>query len=255
MYEIRKIPPVTRTLVGATLGMTFPIILTLLPGYWVLFIWKLVKRGQVWRIPTSFFYGGSGIPFLFNIVMLYQNSGELESGWYPRRSADYAYQLILASILILALNMPLGTLVHYRALLSCITYLSTRLSPETPVSILGLVTIRAFYFPFALLFLDLISEGPGAAIVSLTGVLAGHIWYLLEWTPRGPRRPGQGMGAVVGRAPNWLIRLIGQDREASSTVGSSERRPYGEVVVPRDRQPTATNKGYTWGRGQRLGSE
>ncbi|KIO21000.1 hypothetical protein M407DRAFT_219498 [Tulasnella calospora MUT 4182] len=236
MYEIRKIPPVTRTLVGATLGMTFPIILTLLPGYWVLFIWKLVKRGQVWRIPT-------------------QNSGELESGWYPRRSADYAYQLILASILILALNMPLGTLVHYRALLSCITYLSTRLSPETPVSILGLVTIRAFYFPFALLFLDLISEGPGAAIVSLTGVLAGHIWYLLEWTPRGPRRPGQGMGAVVGRAPNWLIRLIGQDREASSTVGSSERRPYGEVVVPRDRQPTATNKGYTWGRGQRLGSE
>ncbi|KAG8900482.1 hypothetical protein FRC00_012708 [Tulasnella sp. 408] len=198
MDEIRKIPPVTR--------------------YKILFVWKLVKGGQVWRIPTSFFFGGSGFPFLFDLVMLYRNSEQLETAWYPRRSADYAYQLGLASAVILALNIPLETYVHYRALLSCITYLSTRLSPDTPMSIFGLLTIKALYFPFALIALDLIQAGPAAAMVSLTGVVAGHIWYMLEWTPRGPQRPGRGTGAVVGRAPNWLIRLIGQDRESSSTA-------------------------------------
>ncbi|KAG8916069.1 hypothetical protein FRC00_000622 [Tulasnella sp. 408] len=118
---------------------------------------------------------------------------------------------------------------------------------------MGLVKIRAFYFPFALIALDVVKHGPRTAMISLTGILAGHAWYLLEWVPRGPQRPGQGMGAVVGRPPNWLIRLIGQDKEASSTVGSTPR-PYGSVVVPSDVQPTATTTGYNWGRGQRLGS-
>lgn len=123
------------------------------------------------------------------------------------------------------------------------------------MSIFGLLTIKALYFPFALVALDLIQAGPAAAMISLTGVVAGHIWYMLEWTPRGPQRPGRGTGAVVGRAPNWLIRLIGQDQEASSTVGPSDSRPYGQAFVPRDRQPTATTTGYNWGRGQRLGTE
>ncbi|KAG8910497.1 hypothetical protein FRC00_008081, partial [Tulasnella sp. 408] len=113
-----------------------------------------------------------------------QNSEQLESGWYPRRSVDYAYQLTLTSILIIALNLPLGVVVHYRALLHCIVYLSTRLSPDTPVSIFGLINIRAFYSPFALLFLDVVSDGPGAAIVPLTGVLAGHNPAGLDWENR-----------------------------------------------------------------------
>ncbi|KAG8946801.1 hypothetical protein FRC04_011457 [Tulasnella sp. 424] len=255
MDEIRKIPPVTRTLVAATVGISVPVMLQLVSGYRILFVWKLVKGGQVWRIPTSFFFGGSGFAFLFDLVMLYRNSEQLETAWYPRRSADYAYQLGLASAVILALNIPLETFVHYRALLSCITYLSTRLSPDTPMSIFGLITIKALYFPFALVALDLIQAGPAAAMISLTGVVAGHIWYMLEWTPRGPQRPGRGTGAVVGRAPNWLIRLIGQDQEASSTVGSSDSRPYGQAFVPRERQPTATTTGYNWGRGQRLGTD
>ena len=47
MDEIRKIPPVTRTLVGATLGITLPVMLELMSAYPILFVWKFVKTGQV----------------------------------------------------------------------------------------------------------------------------------------------------------------------------------------------------------------
>lgn len=141
------------------------------------------------------------------------------------------------------LNLPLKSFIHYRPLLCCITYLSSRLNPDAPVSIFGLLTVRALFFPFVLVGLDLIQGGPGAAMVSLTGIIAGHLWYLLEWT-----RGGRGMGL---RAPGFLRRLMG-DGEREDT----ERRDYGRAFVPRDRQGDARDAArHHWGRGNRLGTE
>jgi len=255
MDEIRKIPPVTRTLLGGTLAITVPIMLELLSPYKILFAWHLVKGGEVWRIPSSFFFGGMGFPFIFDMMMLYRNSDNLESSWYPRRSADYAYQLLLASIGLLGLNIPLHTSVHFRPLLCCITYLSSRLNPDAPVSIFGLLTIKALYFPFALVGMDLISGGPGAAMISLTGVIIGHLWYILEWQERGAGRPGRGEGAVVGRAPQWLKRMIGQGTEDPGGQ-PVDRRPYGTAFVPRGASSLAAEATrHAWGGGHRLGSE
>lgn len=47
MTEIWKIPPVTRTLVAATLAISAPVMLQLISPYKVLFVWKYVKQGQV----------------------------------------------------------------------------------------------------------------------------------------------------------------------------------------------------------------
>jgi Derlin-2/3 len=46
-------------------------------------------------------YSGSGIPLIFDFAMLYRNSNALEEVHYPRRSADYAYHLILSAVSIL----------------------------------------------------------------------------------------------------------------------------------------------------------
>jgi len=259
MNEIRKIPPVTRSLVGATLAISGPVMLELVSPYKFLFVWNYVKQGQVWRIPTSFFLGGSGITFVFDIVMLYRNSDALETIWYHRRSADYGWQLLLASGAILALNIPLKTFVHYRALLTCLTYLSSRLNPEAPMSIFGLITIKALYFPFALLGMDLLNGGPAAAIVSLTGIVAGHVWYMLEWQDNGATRPGRGTGAVVGKPPGWFARFVGNGESAdTSGSGGSGRQPaprtYGAAVAPRGGERGAAT-GHSWGSGHRLGSD
>jgi len=244
--------------------------LQLLSPYKILFVWKYVKMGQLWRIPTSFFYGGSGITFLFDLIMLYRNSDALETIWFHRRSADYAYQLLLACGLILVMNIPLESFIHYRALLTCLTYLSSRLNPDAPMSIFGLVTIKALYFPFALLGLDVLNGGPAAAIVSLTGIVAGHAWYILEWQENGPTRPGRGTGAVVGKPPAWFRNFIesgvdgaGTSGGGGSTTGSgsgtarrADPRPYGTAIPPRANEPPRANPtGYSWGGGNRLGTE
>lgn len=51
MDEIRKIPPVTRTLVGATLGITLPVLLQLVAPYKILFVRQyVVERFEVSRL-------------------------------------------------------------------------------------------------------------------------------------------------------------------------------------------------------------
>ncbi|KAG8846688.1 hypothetical protein FRB96_001924 [Tulasnella sp. 330] len=270
MDEIRKIPPVTRTLVASTLAVSGPVMLQLVSPYPLLFVWKFVKHGQLWRIPTSFFFGGSGFAFLFDVVMLYRNSDALETIWFNKRSADYAWQLLMASGLILALNIPLESFVHYRGLLMCLTYLSSRLNPEAPMSIFGLLTAKALYFPFALVGMDVIMGGPAAAIVSFTGLVAGHVWYMLEWQEDASRgRSGGGRGSVVGRPPRWFERFIGNgsgsgptggggssSSSSSSSTARANPRPYGAAIPPRTNDaPRASTTGYTWGRGNRLGTE
>ncbi|OSD08771.1 hypothetical protein PYCCODRAFT_1356851 [Trametes coccinea BRFM310] len=71
MDEIRKIPPVTRFLCGASLGVTLPVMLQIVSPYKVIFVKELVtRRYEVWRAFTSFFLGSSGINFIFDFVML-----------------------------------------------------------------------------------------------------------------------------------------------------------------------------------------
>ncbi|KAG8970247.1 hypothetical protein FRC03_010437 [Tulasnella sp. 419] len=258
MDEIRKIPPVTRFIVGSTLAVTLPLMLQVLPGDLIIFDLSKLKQLQVWRLITCFFYGGNGLQFLFDIIMLYRNSDALESTYYNRRSPEYAYQLVLASIGILLLNLPLETIIHYRALLVCITYLASRLSPNAPVSVFGILSLKALYFPFVLVGLDLITGGPPAAAVSLTGVIAGHAWWLLEWKEDGPSHGGGGRGGVMGRAPRWLVNLVGMGEDPQTRDAQQNQRAYGGAYAPRGRGLNdggsgATGNQHTWGSGQRLG--
>src|SRR5882757_11495778 len=94
-----------------------------------------------------------------------RSSNSIELDHYGRRSADYAWQLTLAAGAILvrsfirnpicelrgnyryqALNLPLGSFVHSRALTLCLLYFSSALAPPgSQTSIMGLVTIPVKY--------------------------------------------------------------------------------------------------------------
>lgn len=71
MDEIRKIPPVTRTILLTTIGLTVPMLLGLLSPHRFVLIWPAVlRRWQVWRPITAFFFGGQGLQLLFDCFLL-----------------------------------------------------------------------------------------------------------------------------------------------------------------------------------------
>ncbi|KAH9939857.1 DER1-domain-containing protein [Amylocystis lapponica] len=241
--EIRKIPPVTRFLCGSSLAVSVPVMMQVVAPYQVVFIKDLVtRRFEVWRVFTSFFLGSSGINYIFDLVMLYRNSDQLESSHYARRSADYAWQLLLASLAILALNIPLRAVVHTRPLLLALTYLSARLAPPgASTSLFGLLSLPLEYLPYALVAMDLVLAGPAAAAQALSGVLVGHLWWWGAWQGAAPR--------TLGIAPAWLRRVIGDGPGAAGgAVGGVH-----VVPPPRVREEAERATGHRWGSGHRLG--
>ncbi|KAF8122572.1 Der1-like family-domain-containing protein [Boletus edulis] len=251
--EINKIPPVTRFLVLSSLGVTIPAIVGFVSMHKLVFITPLItKKWEVWRAYTSLFFGTTGLGYLFHLIMLYRNSNSLETTHYERRSSDYAWQLFLASLGVIALNRPFGSVVHDHAFLNCLTYLMCALAPPgAQTSVMGLITIPVKYFPYALLAIDVLN---GRASESLSGMIVGHLWWWFVWgAGTGAGGVEQGRFAGLALAPRWLRGLFGEhegERRATNRGGY-------QVHAPRQRAEQAAGgraTGYSWGSGQRLGS-
>lgn len=89
MDEIRKIPIVTRSVIGGVLAGTLPVLAGILPIYPLVFIPQRVTRDwQLWRLLTSFCFGGKGLAFVFDLFMMYRGLNDLEESHFRRRTAD-----------------------------------------------------------------------------------------------------------------------------------------------------------------------
>ncbi|KAF8318709.1 DER1-domain-containing protein [Clavulina sp. PMI_390] len=259
--ELKKIPPVTRFVLFSLFGVTVPTtILEVVSPYPFFFTYDLgIKQFQIWRIFTSFFLvllpPGQKLQFIFDVAMLYRASNHLEEGKYPQRSADYAWHLLLTALSCFALNVPLKAFVHFRPLLLAMVTVSSLIDPEAPTSLFGLISFPQKYYPLVLLGLETLNGGVGGAVVATTGLISGYGWWMLEWK-EGPGSPNPGSGRVMGRAPNWLRRLIGD--QATPVVprsgGVDVRVPAGRALNDGGRGQAPIATGYNWGSGQRLGS-
>jgi len=263
--ELRKIPPVTRFLCASSLAITIPVLMNILPPYKVVFVKELViKRLEIWRLWSSFFLGSGGINYIFEFVMLYRTSEQLESGQYLRRSADYAYQLLVAGLSIIAVSTPLQPFIFTRPLLMCLTYLSSALAPlGAQTSLMGLVTFPVSYLPYVMIGLDLLMGGAGAAALSIAGAVVGHFWYWGIWNARQGASVAEGVLASWGRAPRWMKWLVGETGTLPPPADGVGASAGGvRVIPPRRNLPTGGNSpgaggstsGYNWGRGRSLGS-
>lgn len=244
LEELRKIPPVTRFLCGSLLSVSLPMMTQLVSPYKLLFVRELVtQQYEVWRAFTTFFIGGSGINFIFDVAMFYRNSDELESKHFAGRSADYAWQLLLASLTILGLNLPLRTFIHTRALLIALTYVSSMLAPAgSQTSFWGLITFPVKYLPYAFIAMDFLMGGPQAAAVSVSGAVVGHLWWWTVWET--------GLLRGWASAPRFLRSLMGED----GGDGRPQNLGGGVYAVPPRREEPARPARGNWGPGRRLGS-
>jgi len=205
----------------------------------MIFVKELVTRKwEFWRIYTTFFLGESGINFIFDLAMQYRNTAALES-YYDGRSADLAWQLLLASAAIIGFNIPLKTFIHTRALMVTVTYVSGQLSPPgTQASLWGVLSLPVRYFAYILVAIDFVVGGKGAALSALSGILVGHLWWWGVWESRALQE--------LGRAPGWMrafIDTLPSPGPGASGGSSSHLRRSGAQMT-----------GYNWGSGHRLGN-
>ncbi|KAG8752702.1 hypothetical protein FRC11_008101, partial [Ceratobasidium sp. 423] len=224
--KLNGIPPVTKFILAATVVVSVPTMLGILPATSVAFDPHYAfHRKEIWRLCTTWFYSPSSEPFLFiaGIFLLYHSALNLETNLFDGRSADYAWQVFISAILIMGLNVPLKTPILSRPLVHFLIYRDSCSVKNPYISVLDLAYIPRRYLPWVMLALDAIMDGPLAFCRSLTGVLVAHIWLMLIPRPSvlqmaesktsddQPKKPLPGWRKYAN-APSWVRKVIPNER-------------------------------------------
>ncbi|WWC59706.1 uncharacterized protein I303_102268 [Kwoniella dejecticola CBS 10117] len=247
---VNAVPPVTRTLLIATAAVTFPCLLGIISPATIALIWpKVLGRFEIWRPFTSFFFGGSGFPLIYDFFLIYRNSSAMERDIYRNDTAEYAWLHLMLASFITIFNSLVGLPFLFRPLLHAQTYVWCRANPTLKVSIFGLLTIPTSLYPPALIVLDLLTGGPMKALGGILGLLSGHLWwfiatYLPLHAPTHLRRPNP------LAPPIWFRRIF--NAPSSQRTGFKAYRPEGSSTAASPTDPAAAVR-HRWGGGQRLG--
>ncbi|GAA5822208.1 hypothetical protein JCM5353_001529 [Sporobolomyces roseus] len=287
-YAIQQIPPFTRTTLGLLGVTTISSLLKLINLHSYAFIPSLIARNwEIHRLVLPFFFGGTGLPVIFNTIMIYRSLKDLESSHFKGRLADMTWAFILMCGGIIGLNTPLQTPILFNPFLMSIIHLWGQTNPTGKVSLYGLLQVPAPYFSLALLGMDLLNGGTPAVLVSLTGLISAHLYYYLSIVyPQ--RYPSSTLPRTLFAPPQFLINLLGNGTSTppsssgpgapstSSTTGSGQYstgfgtayRPSGNAAAQRAAGGTSTGTSSTsgggagertashrWGKGNRLGTE
>lgn len=229
-------PPVTRYFATASLGLTALVNFKIISPYTIYLSWPLILKLQVWRLVTPFFYlGGFSFNLLILLVWLLTYGKTLETNTFQFSSPDYVYMLLFGmGCMAVASLLPFFHFGFFASsLIFMLIYVWSRNFPTSNVSIMGLVTIEAFYVPFAFVAIDLVTgkHWLGDAL----GILVGHLYYTLKVL-----MPAQGRQSML-ETPWWVKRMV-----YASGVGTVNPR---EINPDNPGRPTF--RAFR-GRGQRL---
>lgn len=171
-------------------------------------IYKLVfSRYQVWRLITNFFFLGKfSINFGIRLLMIARYGVQLENGPFERRTADFLWMMIFGAVSLLVLSaIPmLWSPFLGISLVFMLLYVWSREFPNAQINIYGLVTLKAFYLPWAMLALDVIFGSP--LMPDLLGIIAGHLYYFL--TVLHPLAGGKN----IIKTPTWVHKIVARWR-------------------------------------------
>nr|KJB54719.1 hypothetical protein B456_009G048000 [Gossypium raimondii] len=177
----KSLPPITKAYGTICLMTTVASHLGLYRLENIALIHELVfSEFQVWRLLTNFFFlGNFSMNFGIRLLMIARYGVQLEQGPFQRRTADFLWMMIFGAISLLALSIvPIlrGAFLGI-SLVFMLLYIWSREFPNAQVNIYGLVALKAFYLPWAMLALDVIFGSP--LVPDLMGIIAGHLYYFL----------------------------------------------------------------------------
>ncbi|UZJ51894.1 hypothetical protein CBS101457_001214 [Exobasidium rhododendri] len=197
--DLDSIPPITKVWAGSALLLALAEHVGLVSSLQLFLSFRLVLRGQLWRIPTSLaYFGPFSVDFLFNLLFATRYSKMLEENHYAGKKADFVY-LILFSSFALVLLSPLVTLPFLGSPLGFVlVYLWSRRNRHVRLSLFGVLVITAPYLPWALVAFSWVLSGSyKAAVGDLLGIAVGHIYYfLVDIWPREVKSGGRNLLAT-----------------------------------------------------------
>ncbi|KAF5945653.1 hypothetical protein HYC85_015881 [Camellia sinensis] len=124
------------------------------PKYIALIYERLFLHFEVWRLITNFFFLGQfSINFGIRLLMIARYGVQLENGPFQRRTADFLWMMIFGAFTLLALSV----IPWFRSpflgvsLVFMLLYVWSREFPNANINIYGLVSLKAFYLPWAML--------------------------------------------------------------------------------------------------------
>ncbi|KAJ0030817.1 hypothetical protein Pint_13303 [Pistacia integerrima] len=195
-----SLPPICKAYGTLCLAVTTACQLRLLnPNYLGLDYELVFLRLQVWRLFTNFFFiGFFSINFGIRLLMIVRYGVNLEKGPFDRRTADFLWMMIFGALSLLVLSaIPIFQTGYLGiSLVFMLIYVWSREFPNAQINIYGLVTLKAFYLPWAMLALDVVFGSP--LMSDLLGIIAGHLYYFL--TVLHPLSTGKNLL----KTPKWV---------------------------------------------------
>ncbi|KAK4841261.1 hypothetical protein QYF36_001787 [Acer negundo] len=177
----KSLPPISKAYGTLCLAVTVAVQLGILdPGLIALEFGQVFFRFQVWRLITNFFFLGKfSINFGIRLLMIARYGVNLEKGPFGRRTADFLWMMIFGGLSLL----PLSAIPIFESyflgisLVFMLLYVWSREFPNAQINIYGLVALKAFYLPWAMLALDVLFGS--SPVPDFLGIVAGHLYYFL----------------------------------------------------------------------------
>ncbi|XP_010249470.1 PREDICTED: derlin-1-like [Nelumbo nucifera] len=214
----KSLPPVSKAYGTLCLLATTAFHLGLYHHEDIALVYPLVfSHFQVWRLVTNFFFLGKfSVNFGIRLLMIARYGVQLERGPFERRTADFLWMIIFGalSLLVLSVIPLLWTPFLGISLVFMLLYVWSREFPNAQINIYGLVTLKAFYLPWAMFALDVIFGSP--LMPDLLGILAGHIYYF--FTVLHPLAGGKN----ILKTPVWVNKLVARWNVGPNANSSSQ---------------------------------
>ncbi|EPS66230.1 hypothetical protein M569_08547, partial [Genlisea aurea] len=221
----KSLPPITKAYGTACLFVTVACQLGLLyPGNIAHVPELSFMHFEVWRLITNFFFLGKfSMNFGIRLLMIARYGVQLETGPFQGRTADFLWMMLFGALSLLVFSSipPLWSPFLGISVVFMLLYVWSREYPNASVSIYGLLTMKAFYLPWAMLCLDVIFGSP--FLPDLLGIVAGHLYYFLTVL-----HPLSG-GSNILKTPALIHRVVRRLR-IGVAVGNDSRRRDDETT-------------------------
>ncbi|KAI7830128.1 Der1-like family-domain-containing protein [Kickxella alabastrina] len=210
-----RIPICTRVYLTSIVAVTLAVQLDWFTPHQLLYTPTYTfSRGEYWRLLTTFLYlGRFSLDMFLNMYFIIQYCRDLEEGSYLTRPADFAYHMVLLGVTLLVVGPIVGAYFLSHMFVTALTYIWSRYHAHIFINFMGLITVPAAYFPWAMVAFLLVVEGAWP-VNECVAMGVGHcLWFLAdEW----PKRPESG-GKTLISAPAVLCRWLGQDLPRNET--------------------------------------
>jgi Derlin-2/3 len=228
------IPLVSRLYLTLSFLTTAACALDLVSPFALYFNWKLVVRGEVWRLLSNFFFFGMfNLDFLFHMYFLLRYCRLLEEGTEFRgKTADFVTMVVFGAVLmsVIAPHTKVQFLGSSLTFMMVYVWGQMRSNSGQRMMLLGILPFTAPYLPWVLLSFSLLLGH--SAMVDVIGIAVGHSYFYLKFVlPEIAEIRGWRCRQFL-ITPGLLHYIFGTSDAARGITGGVELEPFLHVVPP-----------------------